>query len=136
MKKLLLISSLFGAAGCSFAGEPQGWGFVQSVGGIEVGTPTKTDGFWVLPVRSDVSGLQAITVKPTTLNSGLACAGIKASIKSASIYLTVITSAASPSSSSQCPSAQLGALSPGNYSVFYLGPNEKPVQLRVVAIGA
>lgn len=53
--------------------DSESWSFVQSVGGIAVETPTLLTWGWVLPVRADVSGLQAVTTKPTTLNSALVC---------------------------------------------------------------
>ena len=44
-------------------------------GGIAI-DPAKLIGVrWMLPVRVDVSGLHSITLKPTTLNSALACQG-------------------------------------------------------------
>ena len=48
------------------------WNFVQAVGGIKVGDPQSvTNGEWAVPVECDVSGLTAVTTKPTTLNNNL-----------------------------------------------------------------
>lgn len=135
MAKLVSIMALFLLVDCAAVSEPRTWGFVQSVGGIEVGSPTQVGGAWVLPIHGNVSGLQTITVKPMELNSGLACY-TRATVEGASIYITVATGVAGSGRIAQCPSANLGSLAPGHYTVLYRGPNEEPVELRVVSIGA
>jgi hypothetical protein len=115
--------------------EQRSWLFVQSVGGIEVGTLLKKETGWVLPVRSDVSGLRAVTVKPTALNSGLSCRRIEATIEGNAIFLTIDTGVAGGGRSSVCPSALLGHPRAGKYLVFYRSPNEKPVPIGEVSIG-
>jgi hypothetical protein len=120
---------------CSFFAEPQTWHFVQSVGGLSIGTPFQNESGWVLPVHVDVSGSQAITVKPTAVNSGVACRRTKVKIEGNSIYLTIITSVAGEGSSALCPSASLGKLTVGKYAVFYRGPNEQAIKFGEVSIG-
>ncbi len=134
MAKLVCFMALF-LVGCAAVSEPRNWSFVQSVGGIEVESPIQVQGAWVLPVRGDVSGLQAITVKPAGLNSGIACY-TQATVEGASIFITVSTSVAGGDRVARCPPANLGSLPPGLYTVLYRGPNEAPVELRVVSVGA
>ena len=115
--------------------QQQGWGFVQSVGGIRLEAPTRATGVWVLPLVVNVSGLTATTLRPTVLNSGLACEATAAVVEGTNIYISVVTGIAGPGKSAVCPAAQLGTLAPGQYAVFYRGVNEKPVHLGRVAVG-
>src|SRR5262245_46844936 len=93
MKPLLAIPTILLALnGCaSVLAREQPWSFVASVGGLEVGTPVHRQSRWELPVRADVSGLQAITHAPTAMNSGLVCDAVKAHIKGREIYLALTT---------------------------------------------
>ena len=120
---------------CCMIAEPQSWSFVQTVGGIAVDSPIREDHAWVLPVRGDVSGLKTITIKPTKVNSGIACQSVRAEVEGSSIYLTVLTTMAGVGHNAECPPALLGQVTSGTYRVFYRGPNEKPVQLGEVVIG-
>jgi len=135
MKQLVSFAVLLLVA-CSALAEPRSWSFVQSVGGIAVDQPIQKDGAWLLPVISDVSGLQAITVKPSQLNSGLACQAVESTVEGASIFIVIATTIAGSGRTAQCPPAALGSPAPGIYSVFYRGPNGAPVLLREVRIGA
>ena len=101
------------------------WQFVQSVGGIALGTPTRDRrGYVLLPVRCDVSGTQTITRHPTTMNSVLVCEPPSLRIHSGTVFLTIRTSVASSrNSDSRCPVADLGALPGGAYSVIYRSPD-------------
>lgn len=135
MRKIILAFSAFFLFAFSAIAEPRAWSFVQTVGGVAIGIPVKNENGWLLPVRSDVSGLQTITVKPTTLNSGLACQRTEAIVEGKSIYLTIITGVASSGSSSLCPAASLGQLSAGKYSVLYRGLKEQPIPVDEVTIG-
>jgi len=135
---LLLVSSMSVPV---FAG-PESWSFVQSVGGIRVESPFLLQLGWGLPVRADVSGLQAITVKATTLNSALVCERTDFTVKGRNIYITVVTAPAQPSSApayrnatSRCPWLTFGEVLPGKYSIFYRGPNETPMPLGEVSFG-
>jgi len=120
---------------CSFVAEPRDWAFVQSVGGIAVDQPSKKDNGWVLPVRADVSGTRSITVKPSTLNSLLACTSVRVSIEGKAIYVTVKTGLTRSDLSSVCPSPNLGGIEPGSYAVLYREPGGKTFPLGKVAIG-
>jgi hypothetical protein len=115
--------------------EPQGWDFVQAVGGIALGTPKQVEGRWFLPVLVDVSGVEKVTTQPTAMNSALVCALTRAAIESNKISLTIVTALTKKNTTSRCPSAELGALKPGKYSVFYRGQDEEPHPLGEVAIG-
>ena len=118
----------------AFAGS-EGWQFVHSVGGIAVGKPELQPSGWSLPVRADVSGLTAITSKPSTLNSALVCERTDAAVERLNIYLTIVSGLVRSGYTSLCPPANLGILSPGKYRVFYRGPCEPPVELSEVSVG-
>lgn len=134
MKNVLLIASTLLVA-CTATSEPRDWSFVQSVGGISVGEPAQSNGVWLLPVEADVSGLREVTTKPTAMNSGIACHSVAATIEGQSIFLVVSTTVAGQGRMAQCPSAALGQLRAGAYSVLYRGPNEAAIYLRQVSIG-
>jgi hypothetical protein len=135
VSKLTLAFIALALSACSSFAEPKAWLFVQSVGGIEIGTPLQKETGWILPVRSDVSGLQTIAVKPTALNSGLSCQRTEATIEDNAIFLTIFTGVAGGGRSSVCPSASLGHPRAGKYSVFYRSSNEKPVAIGEISIG-
>ena len=102
--------------------ETRNWDFIQSVGGIDIGKPFYENNIWFLPVKCDVSGLQQITIKPTLLNSALACAEVEAKIENRNIYLTVKTALVDKKENSPiCGDALLGEISGGEYEVFYKG---------------
>jgi hypothetical protein len=108
------------------------WQFVQSVGGIALGKPQRDNhGHVLLPIRCDVSGLQTITVRPKGLNSALVCEPPLVRIQSGTIFLTIRTSVAIASGNTdpRCPTADLGTLSAGDYSVIYRSPDgsEQPL---------
>lgn len=95
-----------------------------------------------MPVRADVSGLQRVTTKPTTLNSALICERTEFNVEGRNIYITVVTAPAHSTpalpyanNSSRCPYIMLGEMLPGKYSVFYRGPGEAPVDLGEVSLG-
>jgi len=102
--------------------EHRDWRFVQSVGGMAIGQPQrKSSSRYSLPVECNVSGLRAITVPPTTINSVLMCAGFDVRKDGSDVYLTLRTSLFGRSS--QCKAISLGRLIPGTYSVYYRDPN-------------
>ncbi len=127
--------SIFAVSACSIFYDPQPWSFVQSVGGISIGKPFRNENDWVLPVDGDVSGLHTITVKPTAINSGIACRKTAAKIYENKIYLTIITYLGGKGRFAQCPPAFLGKLHEGKYDVFYSGPDESLVFIGEVSIG-
>jgi hypothetical protein len=112
----------------------EGWPFVESVGGIAIDSPKKELAGWVLPVRADVSGLSTITVRPTLLNSALACLRTNAAVEDQVIYIAIVTGLVRSGLSPLCPPARLGAVPPGKYRVFYRGPSEKAIELSEVEI--
>jgi len=131
---IVIVAALAFVAPPTFADE-QRWDFVQSVGGLKLEAPSKAAGVWLLPLVVDVSGLKAVTRKPSSLNSGIACEKSSAVVEGANIYVSIVTGIAGPGKSPSCPSAKLGALAAGKYRVFYRGPSENPVQVGVVSIG-
>jgi hypothetical protein len=101
------------------------WEFIQSVGGIAVGSPWRDDGGYVfLPIDCDVSGLRAITVKPTLINSALVCEAPRVRVRERSVFILICTSLPSGRHDSQCPDGELGKLSPGTYDAFYGSPGD------------
>ena len=121
--------SLAAVASCSSlvgwaSREPRDWRFIQSVGGLAIGTPYRSEsGNVLLPVDCDVSG-RYITVQPTAANSGLHASAPAVSIREQSIYLTLRTELAQQGGyGARCPDAELGQLPPGQYSVSYLSPD-------------
>lgn len=135
---LLLASSMSVSV---FAG-PESWSFVQSVGGITVEAPSLLKGGWVLPVRADVSGFHAVTVKATALNSALVCITTDVAVEGRNMYLTIVTATAQsssalgyPNATSRCPSLGFGEMLPGKYGVFYRGPGETPMPLGEMSFG-
>jgi hypothetical protein len=99
------------------------WQFVQSVGGLAIGTPQRDSrGYVMLPIRCDVSGSQTITVHPTTMYSGLSCDSPAVRVSSTNICITVRAGLFSKGDA-RCPPADLGKLASGDYSVFYLSPD-------------
>lgn len=101
------------------------WQFVQSVGGIALGTPQRDDrGHVLLPIRCNVSGFQTITVRPTTINSGIVCEPPLVRVRSSTVFLTIRTTIPSKRNpNARCPAADLGALAAGEYSVIYHSPD-------------
>ena len=134
MKRFLVIFALL--SGCALVPEERSWEFVTSVGGIAVDAPQSTSKGLVLPVRADVSGLQAITNAPTTLNSIMSCSATRAKVGGQEILITISTSLLREGGSSRCPPARLGKLGPGQYTVLYGAErtDAKPIGVVHVAL--
>jgi hypothetical protein len=113
----------------------QSWAFVVSVGGVIVEDPVRANGAWSLPIQADVSGLATFTSKPTVLNSALVCSRVAAKISDSDIYLTINSDLPGDGKNARCPAARLGAIAPGEYRVFYKGPQDAPILLRSVHVG-
>ena len=116
--------------------EARDWAFVQAVGGLAVESPIRTTNGWSLPIRADIAGIQRITIEPTTMNSGLVCERTDARVEGQSIFIAISSALARKNLSSKCPAAQLGAIAPGHYRVFYRGSGEQPHFLSEVSVGA
>lgn len=130
-RSILLLAILLPLlTGCLFTGREVGftsqdWGFVQSVGGLRLGRPTRDgQGRISLPILCDISGARPGTTQPRKLNSGLACAPPAAEVQGSTVLITIRTSAAGyKTMSSRCPPADLGVVPAGTYTVAYRGPD-------------
>ena len=116
-----LIAMAIGAC-VVFTTEDRDWSFMQSVGGVSIGQPHRAKGKVYLPVQCDVSGLTTITVKPSSINSGLVVRDIRASRDGATVYVWVRTSLPHKKDGQPCGTAELGDLPQGKYTVFYGKP--------------
>jgi hypothetical protein len=97
------------------------WNFIQQVGGIKIEKPLWTEDGLYLPIICNVSGLDSITTRPTTLNSGLICADSKVSVVGNKIYITIVTGLISFNDGyRKSRAANIGdKLQSGHYFVYY-----------------
>lgn len=125
MMKNIVAIVLIGAASiaCSQVENVASWRFIQSVGGMAIGTPIKTKGVWILPIFVDVSGLKKFTSNPTNLNSGIVCRRITSQIEGKTIYLTVHTGIPAKTGSAKCASIEMKSMIKGKHDVFYKEQN-------------
>ncbi len=129
------ISGVMGSIFNWIAPNTRTWEFMQSVGGITVGEPTRNaNGEVSLPVQCDVSGLTTITHKPTGLNSALIVWRISQKIKGNEVYLAVKTGVYDNKSSRVCGSVMLGDLPAGQYKIYYQGPESQKHFLAEVKV--
>lgn len=112
------------------------WQSVQAVGGLELGQPQRDQrGHVVLPIRCNVSGLEQVTVRPSTINSALVCEPPLVRVSGSTIYLTVrATVATDRNSNCRCRSADLGRIATGEYSVIYRSPGGDEHALGAVQV--
>src|SRR5207248_5866168 len=112
------------------------WKFVQSVGGIAVGTPARDNrGHVWLPIHCDVSGTQKITVRPTNVSGMTVCEAPVVRVRSNTIFLTIRIAYTNPwNSHAVCGPADLGRLPAGTYSVVYLGPDRSQHPIGVIQV--
>ena len=104
----------------TFTRETENWDFIQKVGGIKTGTPLETENGFYLPVKCNVSGLDSVTIKPTTANSALSCLKIKSTINGNAIHLKVVAGlAVLKEPNCNCKAVRVGDLKPGDYIVYY-----------------
>lgn len=104
----------------------QSWDFMESVGGISIGTPHRTEkGTTYLPINCDVSGLTEITKKPTLMNSAIVVGGVTAKVRKHEIFLSVDTGLAKSKSKSTCDGVELGDIPAGRYEVYYYGSDRE-----------
>jgi hypothetical protein len=116
------------------AGDHRDWAFVQSVGGMALGTPYQTPEGVKLPVRVDVTGSRTITTPPTALNSGLAIKEIRVRRNGSNVRLELLTAVAGKGSSSSSRDVLLGNLEPGRYAIQYAEPNGGTVALGEIRV--
>jgi len=113
----------------------ESWKFMESVGGIAIGTPSRDpQGHVFLPVRCDVSGLTAISKKPTTLNSALSVKSLKKKVEEQKIYISVKTGVISKGETCKCSGVDLGNIPAGNYEVLYYGSDREKYPLGTVTV--
>ncbi len=110
---LLNLAVLHQSFGQSFFSSARDWKFVQSVGGLTIGTPNRDEHKHViLPVHCNLAAKY----------SGLACDLPTVHVHSTNVFLTVCTILPGKRDAN-CPPADLGKLTGGDYSVFYLNPD-------------
>jgi len=115
----------------------ESWMFMVAVGGIAVDTPVRDkQGAVILPVRCNVSGLEAITKKPTQLNSALVVKNIEARVVKTTIYLSVFTGIASKGATCRCSGVDLGDIPAGRYDVVYYGSDREKHGLGSIGVPA
>jgi hypothetical protein len=114
--------------------EKMDWTFIQSIGGISVGVPLRTEDGFYLPIDCDVSGLKQVTVKPTTINSALVCSKVYVSIKGNNIYITISTGLPGGRENSQCSAVKIGYPESGDYAVFYKDPKGPTYEIGKIKI--
>jgi hypothetical protein len=129
-----LAALLVGVAYSACSGERRDWAFVQSVGGMALGTPYRNASGVMLPVAVDVSGLRAITTTPRIVNSGLALKEIAVWREGRTLGLALITTVAGPGARTTSGDLELGPLEPGRYTVVYPEPDGRRVELGEIAV--
>lgn len=142
MKKLPLIAVFLVCLGLrSQAGvfgwltaEPRDWNFIQSVGGIAIDPVTQRAGKPMLPVTCDVSGLTAVTCRPTTMNSGLVLRTFDVKHAGKDITIRAVTSVPEGKTVSQTNYIDLSKIRPGTYDVYYETAGDSGKRLGTIEI--
>jgi hypothetical protein len=114
--------------------EHKDWEFIQSVGGMSIGKPYRTEKGIMLPVNCDISGLRTITIKPQMMNSGMSVKEIQTERIDNIISLSLITSVAGQGRKSTCDDLLIGNIPSGKYSIVYKEPNGSFVQITEIEI--
>jgi hypothetical protein len=115
--------------------EYRDWAFVQSVGGLAIGTPYRTPDGILLPISVNVSGTKAITTKPTTMNSALALKEIVVRRQGNTISLGLVTTLFSDKHSrTSVTNISLGQLGPGNYTIIYAEPKGGHINIGTIEV--
>lgn len=103
-----------------FTSDARDWDFVQRTGGIRISEPIQKEGKTLLPVEYDVSGLSAVTRKPTLMNSGLMVRKIEAKREQSRIIIHVVTQVVEKGKhAGPVHYADLNDPPPGKYQVCY-----------------
>lgn len=115
--------------------EHRDWAFVQSIGGMALGTPYRTASGVILPVSVDVSGLKTITRKPRLMNSGLALKDIVVRRQGHTLGIALVTTVASDANQRRSSTdLSLGDLEAGRYAVVYAEPNGGRVDIGEIIV--
>lgn len=134
---LLITPLLVGCASCAslLTSRGQSWDMIQSVGGLRVDDPTRQpDGTTFLPVVCNVSGLDAITVKPTTINSALVVKKTTARFRKNRIQIQIVTCVVDNKHTPTSKGVDLGTPLSGIYQVEYLNPDGSTIPLKRIEI--
>lgn len=112
------------------------WNFIQSVGGIRISEPTRNENKTVwLPIICNVSGLEKITTKPTTVNSALVARKIEHKIKKDRILIYVKTSLIDNQNKDvRTKGIILENIKPGAYRIEYLNPDNSSRFIREIKV--
>lgn len=130
----LLLGAWYFSRGLAKSYAPRDWAFVQSVGGITLGTPMRGDKGWHLPVQADASGATTITTEPSAKTT-LVCKATRARVEGRTIQLAIITGEPGKGHATpRCPSANLGNIAAGKYQAVYQDDKNPPVPLEEVEI--
>lgn len=113
-----------GQSSCGLIAKRVSWDFLQSVGGIKIGTPYRdARGGAHLPIDCDISGTQAITTQPKALNSGWVVKKVRAKVKGKNIHIIIVSCLAHGRLTGFAPAASLSRLAAGSYHVVYEDPD-------------
>ena len=114
----------------------ESWQFMEAVGGVAIESPARNplDKKVYLPVLCDISGIQTITKKPTTMNSALTVNSIDKKIDGRNIYISIHTGLVSNNESAACSGVDLGDIPAGDYEVFYRGSDRAKYPLGSVTV--
>jgi hypothetical protein len=119
----------------SLAAERRDWMFVQSVGGMALGTPYRTASGVMLPISVDVSGAKKITVEPRVINSALALKEVVVRREGHTLCIELITTVGSKSDwRTSSSDVALGDLDPGQYAVVYVEPSGARVAMGEIIL--
>lgn len=112
------------------------WNFIQSVGGIMVSEPSLNENKTVwLPIICNVSGLEKITTKPTTVNSALVVRKIEHKIEKDRILIHVMTSLIDDQNKDvRTKGIILENIKPGVYKVEYINPDNSVHFIREIKV--
>lgn len=123
-------------AGCVTSSHVR-WSFIQAVGGIRVGEAQPgASGSWTIPIECDVSGLTAVTTRPTTLNSALAVRDVRSEARQGEIRIWIVTCVVSRRHPEPhwARSISLKGVKAGRYLVQYLDPDGTTAAIRSIEL--
>jgi hypothetical protein len=127
ISRLLILLIFFSSCGIIIPNK-RSWSFIQNTGGIKVDSIIRIQSNYTCYVNVNVSGLDSITIRPKTLNSGLACSKIYLKIdeKYAKILVSVGTKLSGIGYSyCRCRPEILKALENNEYDIYYKDIDDK-----------